>query len=80
MNAKIDSIASINTQELCELPPRKKTTDLKWIFKTKFNAEGHVQKYKARVVAKGYTQMHGIDYDEVLSLVARIETVRFVLY
>ncbi|XP_039115486.1 uncharacterized protein LOC120250711 [Dioscorea cayenensis subsp. rotundata] len=64
MNLEMDSITSNNTWELCELPAEKSPVGLKWIFKTKFNEKGEVQKHKARIVAKGYSQTQGIDYDE----------------
>nr|GEW03743.1 zinc finger, CCHC-type [Tanacetum cinerariifolium] len=49
------------------------------VFKTKRDAEGKIIKYKARLVAKGYVQEQGINFDEVFSLVARIEIVRLIL-
>nr|GEW70157.1 ribonuclease H-like domain, reverse transcriptase, RNA-dependent DNA polymerase [Tanacetum cinerariifolium] len=52
---------------------------LKWGFKTKKDAKGKIIKYKPRLVAKGYVQEHGIDFDEVFAPVARIETVRLIL-
>ena len=52
---------------------------VKWIYKTKLNEPGVVDKYKARLVVKGYMQQHGIDYMEVYALVARIDTVRMII-
>ena len=52
---------------------------MKWVYKTKCNDEGKVDKHKARMVVKGYKQKHGIDYEETFAPVARMETVRAVL-
>ena len=52
---------------------------MKWIYKTKYNEHGEFDKHKACLVAKGYTQKHGIDYTEVYAPVARMETVRMVV-
>lgn len=73
-----DEIASIvknNTWELVDLPPGAKAIRLKWIFKIKRNSDGTINKHKSRLVAKGYIQRHGIDYEEVFAPVARIETI-----
>nr|GEZ99920.1 ribonuclease H-like domain, reverse transcriptase, RNA-dependent DNA polymerase [Tanacetum cinerariifolium] len=51
---------------------------LKWVFKTKRDADGKIIKHKARLVAKGYIQEHGIDIEEVFALVARMETIRLI--
>ena len=47
--------------------------------KIKRNTDGSISKYKVRLVAKGYVQRHGIDYDEVFTSVARVETNRLVI-
>ena len=67
------------TWDLVDLPPGAKPIGLKWIFKIKRNADGSINKYKSRLVAKGYIQRHGIDFEEVFAPVARIETVRFII-
>lgn len=77
-----DEIASIvknNTWDLVELPTGAKAIGLKWIFKIKRNSDGSINKYKSRLVAKGYIQRHGIDFEEVFAPVARLETVRFII-
>ncbi|EOY13470.1 Uncharacterized protein TCM_032055 [Theobroma cacao] len=50
----------------------------KWIFRTKYNANGSVKKHKPRLVVKGYAQMPSIDYTETFALVARFETINQV--
>ncbi|KAF0901438.1 hypothetical protein E2562_000319 [Oryza meyeriana var. granulata] len=52
---------------------------LKWVFKTKKDASGNITKYKAHLIAKGYVQRQGIDFDEVFAPVARLESVRLLL-
>nr|GEX12280.1 zinc finger, CCHC-type [Tanacetum cinerariifolium] len=73
-----DSINKNNTWTLTTLPLDQKAIGLKWVYKTKRDAEGKIIKYKARLVAKGYVQEQGIDFDEVFAPFARIETVRTV--
>lgn len=46
---------------------------------TKYTPDGEIQKYKARLVVKGYTQEYGVDYDEIFAPVAKMEVVRFLL-
>lgn len=79
MDAEITAIEKNGTWELTELPEGVKTIGVKWIYKTKLNEKGEVDKHKARLVAKGYTQEYGIDYDEVFAPVARLDTIRMVV-
>lgn len=73
------SIEKNNTWVLVELPTGVKPIGLRWIFKIKRNADGSINKYKSRLVANGYVQRHGIDYDEVFAPVACMETIRLVI-
>jgi hypothetical protein len=52
---------------------------VKWVFKVKRDEYGAVSKHKARLVVKGYAQRHGIDYDEVFTPVARLDSVRSLI-
>jgi len=52
---------------------------LKWVFKIKYNEDGNIQKYKARIVAKGYSQQLVVDFSETFAHIARMETIRIVL-
>jgi len=56
--------------ELVNLPDKKKKIDVKWVFKVKLNPDGQVSKNKARLVARGFLQKQGIDYNEVFAPVA----------
>ncbi|CAK9833808.1 Retrovirus-related Pol polyprotein from transposon TNT 1-94 [Anthophora retusa] len=60
-------------------PKNKKILTNRWVFKTKYNNDGSLNKYKARLVARGHTQRKGVDYQEVFALVARYEIIRTLL-
>ncbi|PNX99967.1 retrotransposon-related protein [Trifolium pratense] len=79
MEEELKSIEKNKTWKLVNLPDKKKKIDVKWVFKLKLNPDGTVSKDKARLVARGFLQKHGIDYNEVFAPVARIETVRLVV-
>nr|GEU70370.1 hypothetical protein [Tanacetum cinerariifolium] len=64
---------------LVDLPKGKKAIGTKWVFRNKKDERGIMIKNKARLVAQGYTQEEGIDYDEVFAHVARIEAIRLFL-
>ncbi|GJX89416.1 putative ribonuclease H-like domain-containing protein, partial [Tanacetum coccineum] len=61
---------------LVDLPNGKKAIGTKWVFRNKKDEKGIVKRNKERLVAQGYTQEEGIDYDEVFGLVVRIEAIR----
>ncbi|GJV96313.1 putative ribonuclease H-like domain-containing protein [Tanacetum coccineum] len=64
---------------LVDLPNRKRAIGTKWVFRNKKDERGIMIRNKARLVAQGYTQEEGIDYDEVFAPVARIEAIRLFL-
>eukprot|EP00253_Pinus_taeda_P032321 PITA_32321 len=76
-------MASLHKNEawdLVELPAGRKPISSKWVFKKKTNTKGKVDKYKARLVAKGYSQVPGIDFGDIFSLVAKVTSIRLLLY
>ena len=68
-----------NTWILTDLPPGCKPVGCKWIFKKKLRPDGTVDKYKARLVAQGFTQQKGIDFFDTYPSVARISSIRILL-
>lgn len=79
MDQEIEAIERNQTWELVKAPKEKKPIGVKWVYKTKLNAQGEVEKHKARLVVKGYKQKYGVDYKEVFAPVARLETIRLIL-
>ncbi|CAA7406713.1 unnamed protein product [Spirodela intermedia] len=76
---EITTIEKNGTWELIDLPQKIKAITVKWVYKVKYKLDGNVQKYKIKLVVKGYTQQQGIDYFEIFSPVARFKTVCIVL-
>ena len=62
-----------------ELPSSKSTVGCKWVFMPKFQADGTLERYKSRFVAKGFTQTYVIDYTETFAPVAKLNTIRIIL-
>ncbi|XP_070025936.1 uncharacterized protein [Nicotiana sylvestris] len=65
MKSKMDSMYSNQVGDLVELPTRVKLIGCRWIYKKKRGVDGKVQTFKARLIAKGFTQKEGIDYEEI---------------
>jgi hypothetical protein len=57
----------------------RKFVGSKWLFKKKLNTQGKVEKYKARLVEKSYSQVEEIDFGEIFSFVAKLTSIRFLL-
>jgi hypothetical protein len=75
----MDSIMSNGTWEIVDHPYGCKSIGCKWVFKKKFRPDGTVERYKARLVVKGYTQKEGEDFFDTYSPVARLTTIRVLL-
>ena len=79
MEEEMTSLDKNEAWDLVEFPTGRKPIGSKWVFKKKLNAEGKVEKYKAQLVAKGYSQVEGIDLGEIFFLVAKLTPIRFML-
>ena len=62
-----------------ELPQGRKPIGCHWVFSIKHHADGSTERYKVRLVAKGYSQQAGVEFEETYSPVARYTTIRTVL-
>ncbi|CAI7856407.1 unnamed protein product [Closterium sp. NIES-54] len=79
MESELKSIEENGTWELVELPEGRKAITSKWLFKIKSDADGKIECYKSRLVAKGYQQKEKVDYKELFAPVVKPTTLRTLL-
>ena len=79
MQEEMESLQKNNTYELVKLPKGRKALRNKWVYKLKKDGRGDLVKYKARLVVKGFGQKKGIDFDEILSPVVKLSSIRIIL-
>jgi ribonuclease HI len=73
------SILSNDTWEVVEPPPGANIIGSRWVFKVKYDTSGNVSRFKARLVAQGYKQVEGLDYNEVFAPVSKYTTIRTMM-
>jgi hypothetical protein len=76
---ELDMLKKTETWELTERPPNVNVVGSKWVFRAKKDAAGNVVRYKARLVAQGFSQVLGVDYFDTFAPVARLASIRSVL-
>ncbi|KAJ1588420.1 hypothetical protein NDA12_007279 [Ustilago hordei] len=79
MRKELDGLEAMGTWEIVDLPKGANTVDTRWVLKIKTDANLVPTKFKARLVARGFTQREGIDYTEVFAPVAPIQSIRGVI-
>ncbi len=76
---ELQSMITNQVYDLVELPPGRKAVGSKWIFKVKEGPDGSIDRYKARLVAQGFSQTAGVDFKETFAPVAKFTSIRVVL-
>ena len=75
----MDALHKTGTWDLVDLPSITYAIGCKWVYKIKTRSDGIVDSYKARLVARGFTQEYEIDYEDTFALVTRLSSVRTLI-
>ena len=79
IQTELSSLEENETWDLVDLPVGKNVVGNKWVFKIKYSENGDISRFKARLVAQGFTQEYGVDYFDVFAPVARQTSIRVIL-
>jgi len=75
MTQELQALEANHTWHLNTLPPGKKALSSKWVYRTKYKDDGSVERYKARLVIRGFEQVKDKDYKHTFSPVAKLTSV-----
>jgi len=78
MQEEIDTLESRGTWEIVDCPKDRQVILCKWVYRVKLDSAGEISHYKARLVARGFSQTYGVDYKEMFAPVTRLETLRMI--
>jgi len=79
MDEEYSTLMENNTWDLVPLLKGRKHVRCRWIYQTNIAIDGEIRKYKSQFFAKGYSQVHGIDYTDTFAPVAKMDSIRLVL-
>ena len=75
----IEEAGTWSAYDFTDLPSGRKPIGSRWVFKVKHNADGSVERHKARIFAKGYAQQEGLDYDERFAPMMQYDSLRHII-
>jgi len=79
MDEELSALHKTDTWDLVPLPPSKSVVGCRWVYNIKTNSNGSIERYKARLVVKGYSPQYGMDHEETFAPVVKMTTIRTLI-